>query len=199
MMRSPLTILVGPTCGGKSTLLKSMVEDLGYTPFVSHTNRPPREGEVDGRDYNFLSRGNYMHIRERLICVRDFRIKSGDVYSYGVDPISLRLMVQEHSQRGVVMILDHEGAREIQDHIQTPYQVVLVTAPETELISRAMRRGDRADETLDRILRERHIFERIVEEREVDLVVSTVTPEIEIGSKKIPTREFYSPDYHRAD
>ena len=140
-----------------------------------------------------------MHIRERLICVRDFRIKSGDVYSYGVDPISLKLMVQEHSQRGVVMIIDPEGAREIQDHIQTPYQVVLVTAPETELISRAMRRGDRADETLDRILRERHIFERIVEEREVDLVVSTVTPEIEIGSKKIPTREFYSPDYHRAD
>ena len=38
MMRSPLTILVGPTCGGKSTLLKSMVEDLGYTPFISHTN-----------------------------------------------------------------------------------------------------------------------------------------------------------------
>ena len=120
-----------------------------------------------------------MHIRERLICVRDFRIKSGDVYSYGVDPISLRLMVQEHSQRGVVMILDPEGAREIKGYIQTPYSVILVTAPETELISRAMRRGDRADE--------------------VDLVVSTVTPEIEIGSKKIPTREFYSPDYHRAD
>ena len=60
-----------------------------------------------------------------------------------------------------------------------PYSVILVTAPEAELISRAMRRGDRADE--------------------VDLVVSTVTPEIEIGSKKIPPREFYSPDYHRAD
>ena len=199
MMRSPLTILVGPTCGGKSTLLKSMVEDLGYTPFISHTNRPPREGEVDGRDYNFISRGHFMHIRERLICTRHFRVKSGDVYSYGVDPISLKLMLQEHSQRGVVMILDYEGAQEIKGYIQTPYSVILVTAPETELISRAMRRGDRADETLDRILRERHIFERIVEEREVDLVVSTVTPEIEIGSKKIPPREFYSPDYHRAD
>ena len=198
-MRSPLTILVGPTCGGKSTLLKSMVEDLGYTPFISHTNRPPREGEVDGRDYNFLSRGNYMHIRERLICVRDFRVKSGDVYSYGVDPISLKLMLQEHSQRGVVMILDYEGAKEINGYIQTPYSVILVTAPETELISRAMRRGDRADETLDRILRERHIFEHIIEDLEVDLVVSTVTPEIEIGSKKISPREFYAPDYHRAD
>ena len=140
-----------------------------------------------------------MHIRERLICTRHFRVKSGDVYSYGVDPISLKLMLQEHSQRGVVMILDYEGAQEIKGYIQTPYSVILVTAPETELISRAMRRGDRADETLDRILRERHIFERIVEEREVDLVVSTVTPEIEIGSKKIPPREFYSPDYHRAD
>ena len=97
------------------------------------------------------------------------------------------------------MILDFEGAQEIKPYIQTLYQVIMVTAPETELIARAMRRGDRADETLDRIQRERSMFENIVNNRQVDLVVSTVNPEIEFDSKKISPREFYSPDYHRAD
>jgi guanylate kinase len=49
-------ILSSPSGGGKTTIahkLLSLRKDLGYS--VSCTTRPPREGEVNGRDYHFLA------------------------------------------------------------------------------------------------------------------------------------------------
>ena len=53
-------ILSSPSGGGKTTIahkLLAMRADVGYS--VSCTTRPPREGEVDGRDYHFLSLENF--------------------------------------------------------------------------------------------------------------------------------------------
>ena len=49
-----LILLVGPTCTGKSTLEKSL-NSRGVPSVVSYTTRAPRTGEVQGKDYNFLS------------------------------------------------------------------------------------------------------------------------------------------------
>jgi len=47
-------IIVGPAAAGKDHLKKRLGEK-GYLLDVSYTSRPPREGEVDGVDYHFLS------------------------------------------------------------------------------------------------------------------------------------------------
>ena len=49
-------ILSSPSGGGKTTIahkLLAMRADVGYS--VSCTTRPPRPGEIDGKDYHFLS------------------------------------------------------------------------------------------------------------------------------------------------
>ena len=49
-------ILSSPSGGGKTTIAQKLLaarQDVGYS--VSCTTRPPREGEVEGRDYHFLS------------------------------------------------------------------------------------------------------------------------------------------------
>lgn len=120
-MRIPLTILIVPTCGGKTTLLRYMVDNLGYTPFVTHTDRPPREGEVDGLGYIFLDPQEFKRQSDAgwFCCERKFRVKSGD-------DAKLRKMIHDCSAFGVVMILDFEGAQEIKHYIQTLYQVIMV-------------------------------------------------------------------------
>jgi len=50
-----LITLTGPTCSGKTTILNSLVNDLGVRQLVSTTTRGPRLGEVEGRDYYFIS------------------------------------------------------------------------------------------------------------------------------------------------
>jgi guanylate kinase len=46
--------LTGPSCSGKTTLLNELVDKHGYQNIVSHTTRPPRPGEVYGKDYYFI-------------------------------------------------------------------------------------------------------------------------------------------------
>lgn len=48
----------GPSGSGKSTLLKKLTSEFpnSFAFSVSHTTRKPRPGEVDGKDYNFVSK-----------------------------------------------------------------------------------------------------------------------------------------------
>ncbi|KAJ1678033.1 guanylate kinase [Spiromyces aspiralis] len=56
-----LIVLFGPSGAGKSTLLKRLFKEypneFGFS--VSHTTRQPRPGEVDGREYNFVTRDQF--------------------------------------------------------------------------------------------------------------------------------------------
>jgi guanylate kinase len=60
LRRGKLIVVSGPSGAGKSTLIRqalAAVPELAYS--VSATTRAPREGEVDGRDYVFLSREKF--------------------------------------------------------------------------------------------------------------------------------------------
>ncbi len=46
--------LTGPSCSGKTTLLNELVEKHGFQSIVSHTTRPMRPGEIEGKDYYFI-------------------------------------------------------------------------------------------------------------------------------------------------
>jgi guanylate kinase len=59
-------ILSAPSGGGKTTIARALLsrrQDLGYS--VSCTTREPREGEIPGQDYYFLSRTEFLAKRER--------------------------------------------------------------------------------------------------------------------------------------
>lgn len=62
--RGLLMVLSAPSGGGKSVVLRRLLEsESGLTYSVSVTSRPPRTGEVDGRDYHFVDRPTF----ERMI------------------------------------------------------------------------------------------------------------------------------------
>ena len=55
-----ILILSGPSGSGKSSIYKAAIGELGGIEFsVSCTTRAPRPGEVDGRDYHFISREEF--------------------------------------------------------------------------------------------------------------------------------------------
>ncbi len=51
-----LVVITGPSGAGKSTVVAEVRQRVDVTYSVSATTRQPREGEVDGRDYQFVSR-----------------------------------------------------------------------------------------------------------------------------------------------
>lgn len=101
-------ILSSPSGGGKTTIARLLLErrvDVGYS--ISCTTRTPRPGEVDGRDYHFLTRDAFIARREN----GDFA-ESAEVFGnlYG----TLRAEVERvfASKRHVVMDIDVQGARQ---------------------------------------------------------------------------------------
>ena len=54
-----LLLVSGPSGSGKTTLCRRLSDEDEAHYSISCTTRPPREGEVDGRDYHFLDRDDF--------------------------------------------------------------------------------------------------------------------------------------------
>ena len=110
-LRGKLIVVSGPSGAGKSTLIEAALEavpELAYS--VSATTRKPREGEVEGRDYIFLSRGEF----ERWIEAGNFlewAEYSGNLYGTPEHRVNELL----ESGRSVVLEIELQGAREVKD------------------------------------------------------------------------------------
>jgi guanylate kinase len=99
-------ILSAPSGGGKTTIAKALLArrpDLGYS--VSCTTRSPRPGEVEGRDYYFISRADFIAERERG-AFAESAVVHGNLYG------TLRREVERVIAEGkhVVMDIDVQGA-----------------------------------------------------------------------------------------
>jgi guanylate kinase len=139
-LRGRLVVVSGPSGAGKSTLIKEALAEVPQLAYsVSATTRAPREGEIDGREYFFLSRGEF----ERRISEGSFlewAEYSGNLYGtpeYAVE----ESLVSGHS---VILEIELQGARKV--HEKRPDAVmVFVRAPSIEETQRRLE--GRATET----------------------------------------------------
>ncbi len=52
---SKIFVFMGPSCAGKDTIFKEIVKNLDLIPIIPYTTRPMRDGEVNGKEYNFIT------------------------------------------------------------------------------------------------------------------------------------------------
>ena len=123
-MRGRLIVVSGPSGAGKSTLIREALDAVPALAYsVSATTRDPRPGEVDGRDYLFLSREEF----ERWI--EEGRFLEWAEYSgnlYGTPEGK----VEEFLDEGLSVILEIElqGARQVRKR-RPDAVMVFVRAP----------------------------------------------------------------------
>lgn len=55
MKNNKLFVLVGKSASGKTTILREVLSKLDIPVLLSQTTRPPRDNEIDGVDYNFVT------------------------------------------------------------------------------------------------------------------------------------------------
>ena len=127
MPRGRLIVVSGPSAAGKSTLIRAAREaipELAYS--VSATTRNPREGEVDGRDYVFLSREEFEKWIEegRFLEWAEY---SGNLYG------TLEEKVEEFLENGrsVILEIELQGARQVRQG-RPDAVMVFVRAPNLE-------------------------------------------------------------------
>jgi guanylate kinase len=136
-------ILSSPSGGGKTTIRKELLrlrDDLGYS--VSATTRLPRQAEVEGKDYYFLSTGEFLDRQKR----EDFA-ESAEVHGklYGTLRREVRRVLE--SGRHVILDIDVQGAAQFVRAFPESVSIFLLPPSAEVLLTRlkARKTEDRAD------------------------------------------------------
>ncbi len=144
-----LLVVSGPSGSGKTTLCRKLADSGEAHYSISCTTRPPRPGEVKGKDYHFLSQEEFHHKLEAGEFL-EHAVVHGNLYG------SLKIEVLSFLSAGtdVVMDIDVQGAEQVRncpdDDIQHAFVDLFVMPPsEKELHERLSGRGTDSRETIE--------------------------------------------------
>jgi len=130
-------VITGPSGVGKGTLISRLLERVpGLELSVSATTREPREGEVDGRDYHFLTAGEFDRRIEREDFL-EFATYSGNRYGTLRSEVRKRL----EAGRSVVLEIEVQGARQVRAAMRESVQVFIAPPDPKVLRERLESRG----------------------------------------------------------
>lgn len=130
-------VITGPSGVGKGTLISQLLERVpGLELSVSATTREPREGEIDGRDYHFLTPEEFDRRIEREDFL-EFATYSGNRYG------TLRSEVRKRLEGGhsVVLEIEVQGARQVRAAMRESIQVFIAPPDPAVLRQRLESRG----------------------------------------------------------
>ena len=177
--RGILFVLSAPSGGGKSTLLNLLKPTRDFVYSTSCTTRPPRPGEVDGRDYFFISPEEFEH---RML-VGDF-LEHARVHNHRYG--TLRETVMKHLVAGddVLIDVDVQGAAAIRHNADAEIRaslvdVFLMPASLQELRRRLLKRGTEDAAQLE--LRLRNAVTEMAEWPSYRFTVLSGTPEEDLA------------------
>lgn len=153
MNKKTILVFSGPSGSGKSTLIKHLLSDLKSASLtVSCTTRAPREGEIDGVDYHFISKEKFQQLIEDGEFIEH-------VSCFGNQYGTLKKAVNDVLAKHDVCILDLDfiGAHNVLANklFEYPCFGFLILPPSLKTLKARLRdRNSETEESLNRRLKE---------------------------------------------
>jgi len=153
MHRRSILVLCGPSGAGKSTLIKRLMKErasrFGFS--VSHTTRKPREGEIDGVDYHFVSK-EYM---QDVISQGKF-VETAEVHGnyYGTSYEAIRTVINSIPPKMCILDIDVQGVDNVKkSEIAKDCYFMFLGPPSLQHLEDRLRsRGTETEEAIQRRL-----------------------------------------------
>ncbi|MDC0409464.1 guanylate kinase [Pelagibacteraceae bacterium] len=141
-----MVILSSPSGAGKTTLTKKLQQKYNnFKISVSHTTRPPRSNEVDGVDYNFITKKKF----EDLINDKEFYeyAKIFDNY-YGTLKKNVDKILKKND---IIFDIDWQGTRQLSKFKELKLvKLYLITDSKSELKKRLLNRDQNTKEEIEK-------------------------------------------------
>lgn len=175
--KGKLFVISGPSGVGKGTIAKKLLErDSEIIWSISSTNRQPRQGEIDGKDYFFLSTEEFQKKNEQGLFLEWAEIHG---LLYGTRKDFLEKLLNEGKK--VLLEIDVQGAANIKKS-DLPCILIFLTPPSIEvLLERLKGRNSETEETLatrlkttEKELEQKVIYDYIIVNKTVSKTVEKI-------------------------
>ena len=140
-------ILSSPSGAGKTTLVKKIIKNKNFSVSVSHTTRPPRPSEKNGKDYFFISKNNFKKLIKNGKFLEHARVF--DNY-YG----SSKELIIKKLKKGINIVfdIDWQGTRQIRNkNLDYKLLTIFILPPsKKELMKRLIKRENKNMKTVQK-------------------------------------------------
>ena len=142
-MRNVLVVISGPSGVGKGTIAKILTERNGYALSVSCTTRAPRTGEVDGREYFFISRDEFLR-RVKENGFLEYSEHFENFYGTPKDFVEKQL-----EQKDVILEIDVNGGLKVKKTYPQAILVMIVPPSLEEVRKRLIKRNTETEDKIE--------------------------------------------------
>jgi guanylate kinase len=160
-----MLMIVAPSGAGKSSLVSALLQDEASLKLsLSTTTRSPRPGEVDGKDYRFVTKEEFIRERDAGHFLEWAEVHG---HFYGTSRPWIESQMQSGSD--VMLEIDWQGAQQIRKLIPS-VQWIFIFPPSIEALEERLRKRGQDDEaTIQRRLAAAHI--ELQHAHEADFIV----------------------------
>jgi guanylate kinase len=187
-----LFVVSSPSGGGKGTLIQRVlkkVPNLSYS--VSFTTREPRSGEVEGREYFFVTPEKF----EQMVAANEF-LEWAHVHGKLYGTARQQVIREIHEGRDIILEVDVQGAASVRELMQDSVSIFILP-PSFEVLKRRLQgRGTDSPEALDlrlrnapRELKDYSTFEYLIFNDDVDRAAEQMTAIVHAERARLSRQE----------
>ena len=146
MKQGTLFIVTAPSGAGKTSLVNELLHQIkNLLVSVSHTTRPIRPGEKNGKNYHFIDERRFLS----MLSNGDF-LETADVYGYKYGTSSKWVSAELGRGNDVILEIDWQGAIQIKRQFPGACSIFILPPSLEALIDRLHKRQQDDDETIAR-------------------------------------------------
>ena len=146
MKQGTLFIVTAPSGAGKTSLVNELLHQIkNLLVSVSHTTRPIRPGETNGKNYHFIDEHRFLS----MISNGDF-LETADVYGYKYGTSNRWVNTELGRGNDIILEIDWQGAIQIKRQFPSACSIFILPPSLEALVDRLHKRQQDDDETIAR-------------------------------------------------
>lgn len=174
-----MLVIIGPSASGKTEIVNNLISKYNMKKMVTYTTRSMRPNEVNGIDYHFISKNDFLKKIDEGFFL-EYVIYNGNYYGTSISSLS--------SEK--VVIVEASGLKAYIKEAKDKIKIVFVKCDKDIRKKRMIERLDKMDVISKRLENDDNIFNNKIEAL-ADFVIDTGNNDIETETKLV--YNFYKP------
>ena len=171
-------ILSSPSGAGKTTIEQMLTNnDSNFVSSISITTREKRPNEIDGKDYHFVSKNDFLELKQNNKLLEDELIFG---HYYGTSRSQTAQVLK--SGKNIIFVINWQGAINIISHLQHPTISFFILPPSLEVLKQRLlkRNTDNLKEIQKRLnhatfeISKQHLFHYTIINNDLSKCVNTI-------------------------